>query len=126
MIPLLFLALVADFSHRPHVDTARLKCLDCHIAPTKFGDPVGYPTIAKCALCHPKIDKNTSIGAKKSLKLADFVFFDHRFHLMNAVKCEDCHGEQANRTEAVKMSFCQPCHVKNRAPARCNTCHEIR
>jgi hypothetical protein len=126
VIALLLLALAADFTHAPHFATAKLKCADCHTAPVKFGEPVAYPAIAKCALCHPQIDKNTAIPAKRTVKLADFVYFDHRFHLINAVKCEDCHGEDANRTEVVKMSFCQPCHVKTKAPARCNTCHDIR
>jgi hypothetical protein len=126
VIGLLLLAWVAPFTHRPHVTTAKLVCSDCHTAPAKFGDPVGYPAVAKCALCHPKIDKDTAIPAKVSVKLAEFVYFDHRFHLMNAVKCEDCHGEDAGRAEVVKMSFCQPCHVKTRARAGCNTCHETR
>lgn len=126
MIPLLFLALAADFSHTPHIPTAKLKCADCHTAPAKFGDSIGYPAVAKCALCHPQIAKDTKIPAKRTVKLADFVYFDHRFHLMNAIKCEDCHGEDAGRAEVVKMSFCQPCHIKTKAPARCNTCHETR
>jgi hypothetical protein len=126
VIPLLYLLLTADFSHQPHLTTAKLKCLDCHTAPAKFGDRVAHPAVAKCALCHPKIDKNMQIPSKITVKLADYVYFDHRFHLMNAIKCEDCHGEDAGRAEVVKMSFCQPCHIKTKAPARCNTCHDTR
>jgi hypothetical protein len=126
VIPLLYLLLAADFRHQPHLTTAKLKCADCHTAPAKFGDRVGHPSVAKCALCHPKIDKNTQIPSKITVKLADYVYFDHRFHLMNAIKCEDCHGEDAGRAEVVKMSFCQPCHIKTKAPARCNTCHDTR
>jgi hypothetical protein len=124
VIPLL-LALFAPFNHAPHLTTVKLKCADCHTAPAKFGDPVGYPKVARCALCHPQIDKNTAIPSHRTFPLADFVYFDHRFHLMNAVTCQDCHGEDAAR-DATKMSFCQPCHVKTRAPARCNTCHDER
>jgi hypothetical protein len=125
VIALLLLALFAPFRHEPHVTTARLKCADCHTLPAKFGDPVGYPAAAKCALCHPQFDKSVRFPHNRTFKLPDFVYFDHRFHLMNAVKCEDCHAEDASR-DSTKMSFCQPCHVKTRASARCNTCHDTR
>ncbi len=65
-------------------------------------------------------------------RLDEFVFFDHRFHLMNEAKCEDCHGavaEQdvvADTLGATKMVFCQSCHVKTRAAGGCNTCHNTR
>ena len=125
MIALLLLAFAAPFSHTPHVTTAKLKCADCHTAPAKFGEEVAYPAVAKCALCHPQIDRTTKIPAGRIFKLKDFVYFDHRNHLMNAVACEDCHGAEASN-DATKMSFCQPCHVKAKAPARCNTCHDTR
>jgi hypothetical protein len=123
--PLLVVAFLVPFSHKPHVTTAKLKCSDCHTAPVKFGDPVGYPKIAKCALCHPQIEKDRAIPSGRIYKLADFVFFDHRFHLNKEVRCEDCHGAEA-ANDSTKMTFCQPCHVKTRAATGCNTCHEIR
>ena len=122
---LLFLALFTPFSHKPHVTTAKLVCTYCHTAPAKFGAEVGYPAVAKCALCHPQISRDTKIPAARIYKLADFVYFDHRFHLMNNVKCEDCHGAEAENNPT-KMSFCQPCHVKTQAARGCNTCHETR
>lgn len=123
MTPLLFVALFAPFPHKPHVTAAKLKCADCHTAPAKFGGEVGYPAVTKCALCHAAIA--TPIPSARLYKLASFVYFDHRFHLMNNVQCEDCHGAEAGR-DSTKMSFCQPCHVKTRAATGCNTCHEIR
>jgi len=123
--PLLLFAFLAPFSHKPHVTTAKLKCADCHTAPAKFGDAVGYPTIAKCALCHPHIERDRPIPSARVYKLADFVYFDHRFHLTNGIQCEDCHGAEADR-DSTKMSFCQPCHVKARAATGCTTCHDIR
>jgi len=45
---------------------------------------------------------------------------------------QDCHGpigtEEAvsDRLNAVKMAFCQPCHVKTGAKTGCNTCHDPR
>jgi hypothetical protein len=123
---LLWLAFAAaQFSHKPHVETAKLKCLDCHTAPARFGAEVGYPAVTKCRLCHPQIAKDTMIPSARVFKLADFVYFDHRFHLVNGVVCEDCHGPDAAR-DSTKMSFCQPCHVKSHAAAGCGVCHEIR
>jgi hypothetical protein len=119
--------LLASFPHQPHLETAKLACLECHVAPAKFGAEVGYPTVAKCALCHPSIDRQTKIPAARTLKLADFVYFDHRMHLNNGVNCEDCHaGGGAANAAAVTMKFCQTCHVKMRAAAGCGTCHDAR
>lgn len=87
----------------------------------------------------PSIQKLAQFAAAKQpipwvrvYKLADFVFFDHRYHLMNQAKCEDCHGpvaEQdvtADELGATKMVFCQTCHIKTHASAGCSTCHDAR
>jgi hypothetical protein len=107
---------------------------------------MGFPPASKCMACHvliakdhPAIRKLAEFAAKKQsipwvrvYRLADFVFFDHRFHLMNEAKCEDCHGvvaEQdvvADDLGATKMVFCQSCHVKTRASAGCTACHNTR
>jgi hypothetical protein len=121
----LLLLFAAPFVHKPHIEVAKLVCLDCHVAPAKFGAEVGYPTVAKCALCHGQREKDRVIPSGRAFKLADFVYFDHRMHLKNDVKCEDCHGADAGH-DSTKMSFCQPCHVKTRAASGCGTCHEIR
>ena len=63
-------------------------------------------------------------------RLKDFVFFDHRYHLMNGAQCEECHGPigtedvVSDRLKTTSMSFCQPCHVKTRALTGCTTCHD--
>jgi hypothetical protein len=64
--------------------------------------------------------------------LPDFVFFDHRMHLVNDVQCETCHGKLAEQDVVTsewpsnKMTFCQPCHVQSKAASGCNTCHNAR
>ena len=121
-----FLAFFAPFSHKVHIETAKVRCLDCHKVPEKFGDEVAYPAVAKCALCHPKIDRETKIPSARTVKLPDFVYFDHRFHDMNGVKCEDCHGAQVESKTTTKMIFCQGCHAEMKAARGCNTCHELR
>jgi hypothetical protein len=134
------------FSHKVHTATAKLVCQDCHPAPTKFGAEMGFPPASKCMACHiliakdkPAIRKLADFAAAKQAvpwvrvyRLADFVFFDHRYHLMNQAKCEDCHGavsEQDVVTDelgATKMVFCQSCHVKTHAAGGCTTCHDNR
>jgi hypothetical protein len=134
------------FSHKVHTATAKLVCQDCHTAPAKFGAEMGFPPASKCMACHiliakekPAIRKLAELAASKApipwvrvYRLADFVFFDHRFHLMNQAKCEDCHGPVSGQEVitddlgATKMVFCQACHAKMRASSGCGACHNIR
>ena len=133
------------FSHQTHID-AKLTCTDCHTEPAKFGDLVGLPDAPKCLECHAYSTKETSTKATlntfadkktripwiRTVALKDFVYFDHRFHLLNGAECENCHGpggsqdKVADRANATKMLTCQPCHVKTGARTACNTCHEQR
>lgn len=134
------------FSHKTHTATAKMVCQDCHPAPAKFGADIEFPPASKCMACHiliakekPAIQRLAAFAAAKQpipwvrvYKLADFVFFDHRYHLMNQAKCEDCHGpvaEQDVTTDelgATKMIFCQSCHTKTHASGGCGTCHDTR
>jgi len=134
------------FSHKVHTATAKLVCWDCHPVPEKFGGEMGFPRASKCMACHiliakdkPAIQKLSAFAAAKQAipwvrvyRLEEFVFFDHRFHLMNQAKCEDCHGDVAARDivsddlGATKMVFCQSCHVKTHASGGCTTCHNTR
>lgn len=134
------------FSHKTHTDAAKLSCQDCHASPAKFGADMGFPPTARCMACHvliakdkPAIQKLAEYAASKQavpwtrvVKLDDFVFFDHRFHLMNGVKCEDCHGPIAERDvtgdelKATKMSSCQGCHTRMKAAGGCTVCHNAR
>ena len=107
---------------------------------------MGFPPAAKCMACHvlvakdkPVIRKLAAFAAAKQpvpwvrvYRLADFVFFDHRFHLISGAACQDCHGavsEQdvtADELHATKMSFCQSCHTRTGAAGGCTTCHNTR
>jgi predicted CXXCH cytochrome family protein len=134
------------FSHKTHVDEVRLTCGDCHVSPAKFGDAISIPDAPKCLECHAYsvnetttrntlnalVAKNQAIPWLRVFRLRDFVFFDHRYHLMNNVQCEDCHGPVgsedvvSDRLKTTSMTFCQPCHVKTGALTGCNTCHDTR
>jgi hypothetical protein len=134
------------FSHKTHAATAKLVCQDCHPSPVKFGAEMGFPPASKCMACHiliakekPAIQKLAQFAASKEpipwvrvYKLADFVFFDHRYHLMNQAKCQDCHGLVAEQDAvsdelgSTKMTFCQSCHTRMKASGGCGTCHNTR
>lgn len=134
------------FSHRTHVADVKLTCTDCHVYPAKFGDSIGIPDAPKCLECHSFSTKETSTRSAlnafverkepipwvRVFALKNFVFFDHRYHLMNGVECEDCHGPistedvVSDRLNTTKMTFCQPCHVKSGAKTGCTTCHDQR
>jgi hypothetical protein len=134
------------FSHKFHIGTVHLECFDCHNYPEKFGADMGYPPTSTCMSCHsiiarekPAIKKLAAFAAAKQpipwvrvYTLPEFVFFDHRYHLINDAQCDDCHGKVAeqdvvsNDLNSNKMTFCQPCHVKNKAATGCNTCHNAR
>jgi predicted CXXCH cytochrome family protein len=134
------------FSHKTHTAAAKLVCQDCHASPAKFGAEMGFPPVSRCMACHiliakekPAIRKLAEFAAAKQpipwvrvYKLADFVFFDHRYHLMNQAQCEDCHGPVAEQDAtddvlgATRMIFCQGCHTKMKASGGCGTCHNTR
>jgi len=131
------------FSHKTHISAAKLVCADCHPNPAKFGAQMGFPASSKCMACHvviakekPAIVKLASLAKLadpipwvRVYKLPDFVFFDHRYHLMNGASCADCHGAVAEQDMVVdelkstKMIFCQSCHFKMKASSGCGTCH---
>jgi hypothetical protein len=132
------------FSHKIHVAAVRLGCEDCHIYPAKFGDAVGIPDAPRCLECHaystkqtPTLNELNAFVEKKQpipwvrvFRLKDFVYFDHLYHLQNGAQCGDCHGPietedvLSDRLAAMKMGFCQSCHVKSGAKTGCNTCHD--
>jgi hypothetical protein len=134
------------FSHLTHVGEVKLACADCHVYPAKFGDAVGIPDAPRCLECHRLSTKEPPTRATLSafaerkqpipwvrvFALRDFVFFDHLYHLQSGAECEQCHGPistedvVSDRLGTTKMTFCQPCHVKMRAPGGCTTCHDQR
>ncbi len=133
------------FSHKLHAE-AKLTCSTCHSDPQKFGDSIEIPDAPKCLECHAwsqnptptratllsYVEKKQAIPWVRVFSLRDFVFFDHRYHLMNGAECEGCHGPistedvVADQLNTTKMTFCQPCHVKTRALTGCTTCHNQR
>lgn len=80
----------------------------------------------------------TGISWVKIHNLPDYVYFDHRAHVVAGVSCQTCHGpvetmERVRQVEDLSMGWCVNCHrtasetgVEGRpvhAPVDCTTCH---
>lgn len=138
------------FSHQKHV-AAGAQCVYCH-AGVQNGPVAGLPSIAKCMGCHQNIQVRDPEAQAKVDALVrmweagqplrwvkvndqpDFVYFSHRPHVLNAVSCEQCHGNvsQMDLVKPVRdmnMGFCLDCH-RQQAPEKverlvdCRTCHK--
>ncbi len=143
------------FSHKIHAGDNKIPCLYCHVNADKSRHST-VPSVNVCMNCHsvvkadpnpllsdgkpnpgysPYIDelkkkyaKGESIEWVKVHDQPDFVFFNHKRHVLKGVACDTCHGDvkQMSKIEQVKtlnMGFCVDCHKKNDAPLQCYTCH---
>ena len=106
------------FQHRPHLERAKLSCLECHRphaerAPgevVRFGDAGCVPChhrqkvaeAAACMSCHGDVRKRTVTSFRGQ--------FSHQAHLEQGLECATCHtlGTGDPRPE---KSTCQQCHV---------------
>jgi len=132
------------FSHKIHTQLVEA-CVFCHEMPEP-GSSMGYPSEAKCMVCHTTIKPDSPFIKKlaeyrkerKSVpwvqvyRVPDFVYFSHKVHVRKAkVGCERCHGSVAEREVITKerpitMAACMDCHKDSGAPLRCDTCHNPR
>jgi hypothetical protein len=137
------------FNHNKHV-SAGVPCLFCH-ATALDGPIASIPSQQKCVGCHQNVQV-TSVNGQAYVKILmdhwqksqpllwlrvtnepDFVTFNHRPHIANAVNCETCHGNVGQMTVTepaylLNMGFCLNCH-RQQAPEKqakltsCATCH---
>jgi Cytochrome c7 and related cytochrome c/Cytochrome c3 len=131
------------YSHKQHLALG-LACKDCHsnAAP---GDAMSFPVSSKCMSCHQTIKKDSPAIQKlatfdhnkqeipwvRVYKVPDFVFFSHKAHLDAGAKCDDCHGQVAQRDRLFRetdlsMAGCASCHRERNASQTCDYCHEAR
>jgi hypothetical protein len=129
------------YSHKTHL-TVGLQCKLCHTNPDP-GKWMTFPATSVCMTCHITIAKD-----KPAIRqLADFaksgktipwvrvynvtpgVTWTHRKHVEAGVKCDTCHGQvsqldaMSETTSVTAMAVCINCHIQNKAPATCQTCH---
>ncbi len=130
------------YSHKTHLALG-LKCAGCHPNPEP-GDRMEFPATATCMTCHatiathkPAIQKLAEFSKSKRpipwtrvYVLPAGIYWNHRSHLEAALPCESCHGDvarmdtMANVTKVTTMAGCIDCHVKKKAGAGCEFCHE--
>lgn len=131
------------YSHKQHLAMG-LGCNECHMNADP-GEAMGLPPTAKCMTCHQAVAKDSPAIKKvaqfdrdhqeipwvRVYKEPDYVFFSHREHLGAGTKCEDCHGQVAQRDRLfretdVMMAGCVGCHRDHNASQACDYCHEKR
>jgi Cytochrome c7 and related cytochrome c/Class III cytochrome C family len=129
------------FSHKKHV-ALNLKCQECHSNPEP-GEQITFPPVSKCMACHiaiakdkPSIQKLAEFAkAKKEVpwvqvyRVPDFVYWSHRTHLNEKLKCDQCHGDVAEQDVMTKVTYvttmggCVACHNKSEGSTGCESCH---
>ncbi|MGA2563582.1 MAG: cytochrome c3 family protein [Steroidobacteraceae bacterium] len=129
------------YSHKQHLALG-LVCSACHTNPDP-GDAMSFPPTSKCMSCHQAIDKDSPAIQKlaafdrdkhdipwvRVYKEPNIVFFSHKAHLDGGAKCEDCHGQVAQRDRLFRetdlsMAGCVGCHRDHNASQACDYCHE--
>lgn len=133
------------FSHKLHINTAHLKCANCHPVPEP-GDFATVPKTTTCMACHTAIKTDSPHIAKLAefhkegkrvpwvsvYRIPDYVAFSHKKHLAVAdVSCETCHGavaesERLRREKDISMAGCMECHRVKGASNDCTLCHDQR
>ena len=83
----------------------------------------------QCRVCHVEMGERT-IPSRRVYEVPDFVFFSHARHFAAKLECQSCHGDVALQAsvqaqQPVRMKWCVDCHKSSKAPAICNTCHEL-
>ena len=131
------------YSHKQHLAQG-LTCKDCHLN-SDPGDAMSYPASSKCMSCHQAIKKDSATIKKlaefdrdkadipwvRVYKVPDFVYFSHKTHVDAGAKCEECHGQVAQRDRLFRetdlsMAGCMGCHRDSNAALGCESCHDAR
>lgn len=129
------------YSHKTHVARG-LQCQFCHTNPDP-GELMTFPASSKCMSCHATVAKHKlairqlaalvksgkPIAWVRVYEVTPGVRWTHRKHLGAGFACENCHGPVgemdavAETTSVTAMGVCIDCHVQNKAPTACRTCH---
>lgn len=121
-----------DFSHKLHASELGLDCRLCHQG-AEVSTIAGLPTTQTCMNCHSKVRTDSiallplratyaegrAIPWVRVHNLPDFVYFDHRAHVLAHLECSHCHGRveqmvQVEQVEPLSMGDCVECHRQPR------------
>jgi hypothetical protein len=130
------------YTHKVHLANG-LQCINCHVGVDQ-GPDAQIPGVNFCMTCHqviatdkPEIKKMAAYQARSEEILWQRVYgfepsahvkFNHAPHIRAGVDCSTCHGDMTKATVAERtvnhtMGFCVSCHVQQKAPVDCVTCH---
>jgi Cytochrome c7 and related cytochrome c/Class III cytochrome C family len=132
------------FSHKQHAGDLKIQCKMCHPNPPP-GELMRIAAVSVCMQCHSAIKTDSPAIQKlaeaaksgKEIKWArvyeipSFVSFSHKSHLDGGNKCEECHGQVAQREKLdregdISMGACMTCHQAKKVSFDCGFCHEPR
>lgn len=137
------------FSHKQHAGDLKLQCKMCHANPPP-GELMRIAAASVCMQCHsaiktesPAIQKlaeaaktGREIRWVRVYEIPSYVNFAHKSHLdashLDAGnKCEECHGQVAQREKLgregdISMGGCINCHRAKKVSIDCGFCHEPR
>ena len=135
-----------NYSHKVHVSNG-IQCLFCHTEAMR-STIAGIPSLEKCMGCHSFIandsdsiqevigywERGEPITWQRVNTQPDYVYFNHRSHLLSCLNCETCHGDVGNMDVArpvvkMDMGWCLECHLdqpeeKVGRLVDCLTCHK--
>ncbi|MBI4549170.1 MAG: cytochrome c3 family protein [Ignavibacteriae bacterium] len=134
-----------EYSHKAHVESAGMKCTDCHFYVDKMAS-ASIPSLEVCQTCHNDEPVSTSPEEVKLLsyvkegkeipwrqvyEVPDHVYFSHRRHVIDGeLDCSECHGNMAELTKSVSyqaipmtMKNCLDCHKQRKVTTDCLACH---
>jgi len=107
------------FGHRPHLESAKLQCLECHRphAERAPGEIVRFGE-AGCVPCHhrqPTAEAPACMGCHGDVTQRTVTSFrgefSHRSHLEQGLECGTCHAAGTGNPRPAKAT-CQPCHAE--------------
>jgi hypothetical protein len=151
------------YSHKVHAGDNQIPCEYCHTGARKSRHAM-VPAVEACFKCHevtktesPYIqhlkkvyESGESFSWLRVHDLPDYVYFDHRPHVVLGIACQECHGpveamETVEQVMNLRMGSCLECHRGERewmtpmperrddmvevksghptGPTTCNACH---
>jgi mono/diheme cytochrome c family protein len=131
-----------EFSHAIHAGSYGIACQYCH-AEARRSTYAGLPSVERCMGCHkivaaqgnPEVQKLHQYWTRREPipwvrihKLAGFVYFPHKRHVLAGLACQACHGpveamQRVAQVAPLTMGWCVACHAERRGPLDCVVCH---
>lgn len=129
------------FSHRRHVEIAKMECQYCHSGVAK-SPYATIPSLDLCMGCHANVlpespfikqlaeyyEKGIPVEWEPVNNLQEYAVFNHERHVKAGVGCHKCHGQvnkmdEVEKVSSLRMGWCVSCHRMNGASIDCSICH---